>query len=367
LSILRKTPSPEKPAPVERAKAPKKQAPKAIAIGGHRIPAGHRQTIKLPLPSFYTNTAVSMPIHVIHGQRTGACLLLCAAIHGDELNGVEIIRRVLGDPNLTTLAGTVIAIPVVNVFGFITQSRYLPDRRDLNRSFPGSDSGSMAARLAHLFMTEAVAHATHIIDLHTGAIGRENLPQIRAQVCDRPEVEALARSFGAPVILHADIRDGSLREAAQANNCPTLLYEAGEALRFDEVAIRAGCYGILGVMAHLGMIEIPPGRIQYESIISNRTQWVRATRSGILRALVETGERVAEGDLLASINDPLGEHDDQIYSPVTGVVICRSTIPLVHEGDAIFHISVPLEGEEVPENLGLFQDQYDPFLDLVER
>ncbi|PZV08662.1 MAG: deacylase, partial [Leptolyngbya sp.] len=221
-------------------------------MGGETIPRGKRVRLDLPVARLTTGTMMSLPVTVISGKKPGPRLWLSAAIHGDELNGVDIIRRVAKALKPHRLNGTVIAVPVVNIFGLLEQSRYLPDRRDLNRSFPGSARGSMAGRLAHLFMTEVVSQCTHGIDLHTAAIHRINLPQVRADLQD-PATYAFAQAFGAPVIIHASHRDGSLRQAAARRKIPTLLYEAGEALRFDAQAIQTGVDGIYRVMAYLGM------------------------------------------------------------------------------------------------------------------
>jgi len=339
-----------------------------ITIGQITVPPGTRQLIDLPLPSLYTNTSESMPVHVWRGRKPGVRLGVCAAIHGDEINGVEIIRRLLNHTALKSLRGTLIAVPVVNVYGFISQSRYLPDRRDLNRSFPGSETGSMASRLAHIFMTQIVSQCTHLIDLHTGAIGRENLPQIRAQVLSCPVTAELAHAFGAPVIMNSEFRDGSLREAAQARNIPVLLYEAGEALRFDELAIHAGVQGILRVMAHLGMIpsrkrstrspEMParsPARLG--AIVAKSSLWVRATQSGILRAVVKTGDRVEKNQVLAYINTPAGSREQTLRSPVSGIIIGKTNLPLVYEGDASFHIARFAEVGNVADQIGALHDQ----------
>ena len=182
-----------------------------IRIAGFSVEPGRRGTVDLPLPQLYTHTPLTMPVHVVHGRRPGPCLFVSAAIHGDELNGVEIIRRVLGRPALSRLRGTLLAVPIVNVYGVIHHSRYLPDRRDLNRSFPGSERGSLASRLAHVFMTEIVARCEYGIDLHTAAYHRCNLPQIRADLGDERTAE-LAHAFAAPVVLDSRVRDGSLRE-----------------------------------------------------------------------------------------------------------------------------------------------------------
>jgi len=339
-----------------------------ITIAGNTIQPGTRKSIELPIPSFYTHTSASMPVHVIHGRKPGPCLLVCAAIHGDEINGVEIIRRVLAHKTINNLKGTLITIPIVNVFGFVSQSRYLPDRRDLNRSFPGSKKGSMASRLANILMVEIVEHCSHIIDLHTGAVARDNLPQIRACLVDDTETEALARAFGVPVIINTELRDGSLREAAREKNIPFLLYEAGEALRFDEVAIRAGVRGILGVMHHLGMRTKARKKRGYETVISKSTQWIRSPTSGILRSISPLGTLVKKGDLLAYVGDPLGEFETKVMSSVFGIVIGKTNLPLVHEGDAIYHIARYPEAEEVSNYIESYHDELDPLNDeIVDR
>ncbi len=335
----------------------------AIEIAGVSVKAGSRQSIDIPLPSFYTHSAASMPVHVVHGRKPGPCVLVCAAIHGDEINGVEIIRRILTTKLINNIQGTLIAIPVVNVFGFVSKSRYLPDRRDLNRAFPGSETGSMAARLANILMTEIIPHCTHVIDLHTGAVNRENLPQIRAKLTDEPITEAMARAFGVPVILNANLVDGSFRAAASERDIPVILFEAGEALRFEEVAIRAGVKGILGVMSHLGMRRKSAKHKDSKTLIANASQWVRAGQSGILRSLIATGTKVQEGDLLAYINNPLGEHNEELISPVSGIVIGKTNLPLVFAGEALFNIASYEEIDQVAENIDAYNDELDPSTD----
>jgi predicted deacylase len=311
----------------------------AIEIAGVTVKPGTRQSIDIPLPSFYTHSSVNMPVHVVHGRKPGPVLLVCATIHGDEINGVEVIRRLLSHKIIDRCPGTLITIPVINVYGFVSKSRYLPDRRDLNRSFPGTETGSMASRLANVLMTEIIPHCTHIVDLHSGAVNRENLPQIRAKLNDEPEIESLARAFGVPVILDSNLVEGSFREAAHALGIPVLLYEAGEALRFNEVAIRAGVRGVLNVMSALGMRAKPRKHRQPETMIANTSQWVRAPQSGILRALIATGSKVEIGDTLAYINDPLGENTSEVASPVNGIVIGKTNLPLVFAGEALFNIA----------------------------
>lgn len=335
----------------------------AIEIAGVQVKPGSRKSIDIPLPSFYTHSSVNMPVHVVRGRRPGPVLLVSAAVHGDEINGVEIIRRLLTQKSIDRLKGTLIAIPVVNVYGFVSTSRYLPDRRDLNRSFPGSEKGSMASRLAHAVMTEIIPHCNHIIDLHTGAVNRENLPQIRARLVDNPGLEKLARAFGVPVVLNAELLEGSLRAAAHANGIGVLLYEAGEALRFDEVAIRAGVRGVLNVMSELGMRASSNRQRKVEAMIANTSRWVRAAQSGILRSLVATGSRVKVDDVLAYISDPLGENNEQLISPVDGIVIGKTNLPLVFAGEAIFNIASYGRNAQVAKNIDAYNDELDPNTD----
>ncbi len=310
-----------------------------VQIGGHAVKTGERILVDLPLPRLYTHAVTTMPVHVVRGRRDGPVLMVSAAIHGDELNGVEIIHRLLRGKLLRQLAGTLVAIPMVNVYGVLQRSRYLPDRRDLNRSFPGSDSGSMTARLANILMDEIVRHCTHGVDLHTGAVHRHNLPQIRANLDDQ-ETARLAHAFGVPVLLNSSMRDGSLREAANELGIPMLLYEAGEALRLDEVSIRAGVKGIINVMRVLGML--PPSRSRrsvQEPFVARSSTWVRAPESGLLQALVPLGAQVRRKQVLGRITDPVTGEETSVETRVGGVVICRNHLPLVHEGEALFHVA----------------------------
>lgn len=312
----------------------------AFSIGGRYIAPGSRSTIDLPIMNLSTHTPVNMPVHVVHGRREGPVLVVCAALHGDEINGVEIIRRLLQLSVLKRLRGTLIAIPIVNIFGFLAQSRYLPDRRDLNRSFPGSVAGSMAGRLAHFFLNEIVAKATHGIDLHTGAIHRTNFPQLRANL-DDAETAELAAAFGVPVVINAGLREGSLRAAAGEHGIPILVYEAGEALRFDETSIRAGVNGIVRILRHLEMVPKSRAKSKAGTALTIRaSRWERAPTSGVLRAIIEPGKAVRKDELLGIIADPFGENEIEIRSRFDGIVIGHATLPVVNEGDALFHIGL---------------------------
>jgi len=332
-----------------------------FVIGGEVIPLRSRRLIELQLPPLYTHTPMTLPVHVIRGSKDGPRLFVSAAIHGDELNGTEIIRRLLKQPALKRLRGTLVAVPIVNVYGLIHHSRYLPDRRDLNRSFPGSVKGSLAARLAHLFMTEIVHNCSHGIDLHTGAIHRSNLPQIRANL-DDPETTRLAEAFGVPVLLNSNIRDGSLRGAAAEHGIPMLVYEAGEALRFDEVSIRAGVKGVIKAMRSLEML--PPSRarrkILQEPFIARSSTWVRASASGLFRKVCGLGSRVKRGETMGLIDDAVGGEESEVIATAGGIIIGCSEIPLVHEGEALFHIARFEDIKEVAGQVESFQTEHTP-------
>ncbi|HQF04436.1 MAG TPA: succinylglutamate desuccinylase/aspartoacylase family protein, partial [Phycicoccus sp.] len=257
--------------------------------------------VGLPITRLVTGADVSLPVHVIHGRDEGPTVWISAAIHGDEVVGVEVIRRVMAKVNAKTVRGTLLAVPIVNVIGFMNGDRYLPDRRDLNRSFPGSARGSLAGRVAHLFMTEVVDKCEVGIDLHTGSDRRSNLPQVRCDL-DDPATRALAEAFGAPVIYHAKLRDGSLRYAARERGARVLLYEGGEAWRFDEWAIAAGVLGVLRVLAHLGMIDPLEEEPPAPSLVCRRSGWVRARRTGILQMEAHLGQIVSDHERLGGLS-----------------------------------------------------------------
>jgi predicted deacylase len=311
----------------------------AFQINDRTIKPGQQATVNIPVARLHTHTEMTMPVHVVRGKKEGPVLFVSAAIHGDEILGVEIIRRLINSKRLGRMRGVLIAVPVVNVFGFIDHSRYLPDRRDLNHFFPGSETGSLASRLANIFMQEVVERSTHGIDLHTGSNHRGNLPQIRARL-DEPHTRELAEAFGAPVIIDANVRDGSLRQAVMEKGIPMLLYEAGEALRFDELAIRTGIKGILSLMRHIGMLPAASAaRTKKRPLVASSTIWVRAAKSGILRSAAALGSIMSKNELLGIIADPFGGNEEKVHAPVSGIVIGNSNLPLVHEGDAIFHIA----------------------------
>jgi len=336
----------------------KKDSEKLI-IGGTKILRGERKSVLLESAALYDYTKLTIPVEVIRGKEAGPTLFISAAVHGDEINGVEIIRKILKKKFLKKIKGTLILIPIVNVFGFNYKSRYLPDRRDLNRSFPGSENGSLASRIAYIFMKEIVSKCSHGIDLHTGAIHRTNLPQIRACLNDEP-TRQLAKDFGVPVIIDSSLRDGSLREAARSKKIAMLLYEGGEALRFDDKAISIGLRGCISVMKKIGMLDhtintkIKPKTAKV--FIAQSSYWTRAPHSGLFSTRKKIGETVIVGDILATIADPFGREPYNILAQDDGILIGVTLLPLVNQGDAMFHIATFHNSSKVKQALELHDE-----------
>jgi len=326
-----------------------------LIIANTEILRGTRVTINLELPKLY-NTPTNLPIRVLRGKKDGPIVFVSAAIHGDELNGIEIIRRLRKLNILNKLKGTLILVPIVNVYGIMNLSRYLPDRRDLNRSFPGSEKGSLASRVAKIFFDEIVNRCDLGIDLHTASIHKSNLPQVRTNI-DNEYTFKLAKSFQAPVVLHSELRDGSLRSVAQDAGIPILLYEAGEALRFDEFSIRIGVKGIINVLREMDMLpHLNNKRNTKTPIITRNSTWIRSNESGMLRTIKALGDTVKKDEIIAYIDEPLGDDSFEVRALFDGVIIGKSEIPLVQEGDAIFHIAKLKDLESAETKLEYFNE-----------
>lgn len=316
-----------------------------LSIGGMFIGRGEQKRIEIPITMLATQGALTMPVEVIVGDEPGPVLAITSTVHGDELNGIEIIRQLIPllSPNMIT--GALVAIPIVNVPAFLNQSRYLPDRRDLNRVFPGSKNGSQASRIAFALMEQVIKQCSHLIDIHSASAHRSNSPQIRASLAS-PEIVELARAFGAPFIIHAAERDGSLRMAAAGCGITSMVYEAGDASRFDKDAIETGLHGVLGVMHHLDMVSArdvhirKTKRMRHEhSRIFDKHKWVRATRGGLFRAHVVPGQDVERDQFLGFIADAFGEGMAVVRSPKAGVIVGITRNPVVGHGDALVNIA----------------------------
>lgn len=315
-------------------------------VAGHKVAAGRALDVEIPVARIPGGSWASLPLRVIHGASPGPTIWLSGAIHGDELVGVMIVRRLIERLQARKLSGTVLAVPIVNVFGIATGSRNLPDRRDLNRSFPGSAKGSLAARLAHLFFANVASRCELGLDFHTASNGRDNLPQIRGNL-DDADVRRYATAFAAPLVLHAGLRDGSLRAAAMAKGIHVLLYEAGEANRLEPGHIQTGVEGTLRVMTDMGMLAGPAPESTARPRFSRKSAWVRAPHSGFCTVTVEPGGMVRPGQTIASIDDGIGKRITPVLARGEGMVIGVLRSAVVHRGDALVHVAEVAEVAEV--------------------
>lgn len=316
-----------------------------LRFGGWEIPPGESAEIRLEVSELYTADPLYVPVTVVRGARPGPSLFLTAAVHGDELNGVAIIRSLLLDHDLSGLAGTLVAVPVVNVPGFLNQSRTLPDGRDLNRSFPGTPDGSFSSRLAHRIFQDVLERSDFGVDLHTAGGDRANYPHVRADL-DHPEAARLAAAFGAPVVIHGKGPKGSLRRVATDSGVPTVVYEAGSSRVFERRFIDAGLSGVLAVLRHLEMLDAgagappPSGRRSAPFQLEvKKSTWLRANAGGILDLRVSLGDAVKKGQVISINTNPFGRERNQLVSPSGGIVIGLTRSPLVHPGDPICHLA----------------------------
>lgn len=308
-------------------------------IGGQTVEPGTFADVTLPVTTMATGLNSTIAVRVLNGAREGPTIFISGAIHGDEIIGTAIIQRLAQTSNPQELAGTVLLIPVSNIFGFLNRTRYLPDRRDLNRSFPGAASGSLASQFAHVFLTQVIERCTLGIDIHSAAVHRYNLPQLRMAE-GNPRLLELAMAFAPPVIMESPLRPGSLRALAAERGVDMLLMETGEALRFDPLSIEIGAGGVIRVLAHLGMVDADDGLSQvHVPARANRSHWVRSPRGGVADFIKCSGDPVREGDVLARVSGLLGEDALEVFSPVDGIIIGHATLPVVHQGDALFHIA----------------------------
>ncbi len=329
-----------------------------LLICGKSFPVDKQRTVHLPVGHLITHKMVELTVHVRRGNKPGPRLLVTAAIHGDEINGVEVIRRLLMN-KMPELAGDLILIPIVNLPAFLARSRYLPDRRDLNRLFPGSATGSFGARLAKLITKDIAQSCTHGIDLHTGAVNRPNLPQIR--FCPGvPGIEEMAIAFGVPVMIHSESPPGSFREIFSALGKPQLMFEGGEAEIMEPASVSLALQGIISVMEHLQML--PPSNSttpRSKPVLCRKTSWERAPRGGLLLPVMQLGEIVKRGMLLGEVGDPFSKKRTPIRATREGVIIGRTRNAVIDEGDGIFHIGDINESSSMQNNIDAAEAELD--------
>jgi len=322
----------ERPSPETAALKPKGR----VRLLGAEVPPGTKKRLTWTGGTAMQGFVSPVPVFVLNGTGPGPVLCLTAAVHGDELNGIEVVRRVIEDLDVETLNGAVIGVPVVNIQGFYRGTRYLPDRRDLNRFFPGNAKGSSATRIAHSFFTEVVKHCSALVDLHTGSLNRTNLPQVRADLND-PAAARMTKAFGATVVLHSKGETGSLRRAASTAGIPSVTFEMGEPMRVQPEHVEHGAKAIETLLYSLGMTKQrrywgDPEPVYYSS------KWVRVDHGGILFSDVALGERVTEGELLGVVTDPLTNQQHRIYAPMSGRVLGMALNQVVLPGFAAYRI-----------------------------
>jgi hypothetical protein len=309
-----------------------------FVINGKQVNPGEVATIKVNIARLPSHSPIDLNIIVARSEFEGPTLLLSGGMHGDEINGIEIIRRIIEKDQHKPKVGTVICIPIINMYGFIHFSRYVPDGKDVNRSFPGNKNGSLAARVAHYLTNDIIPKIDLGLDFHTGGADRTNYPQIRC-VMKEPRNKQIADVFQPSLILNSPFRPKSMRQTAARMGKQILVYEGGESARFDEFAIQQGINGTLRVMKHLGMRERAPEALHVTQTINN-SSWVRAKTSGIFLSAFPYGALVEKNAVIGHINDPFGGVKLKIKSPATGIIIGLNNNPIVHQGDAIMHIGV---------------------------
>lgn len=305
------------------------------------IKPGETKTISLDIARLHTRTSIEIPVVVSRAKKEGPCLLLIAGIHGDEVNGVEIVRQIISKGYHKPTRGTIICMPVVNVFGFLNQEREFPDGRDLNRSFPGSRRGSLASRFAYHIVKYVTPHVDVCVDYHTGGGARFNYSQVRLDKEINQSLD-LAKAFGTKFIINAKNRKGSLRKTLGEKGIRTVLYEGGKAIFLDRSVTQAGLEGSLKIIHELGMgdySDYPFQKISDMQYMITESKWIRAKYSGMLRMTSRVGSFVEEGQILGSISDPYGSFEDTIIAPNDGFLLCNNHASIINQGDAIIHIS----------------------------
>lgn len=310
---------------------------KELRIDGHTIRKGESKYIELNIARLPSGTQINMPVHVHRSEKPGPVVLLSGGMHGDEVNGIEIIRRFLNkDISGKLLRGSIIAMPIINVYGFINFSRDVPDGKDVNRSFPGKEDGSLASMVAHTLTSQILPHIDFGIDFHTGGASRTNYPQIRYEEGDKL-AEEISGAFSAPFTLNSAVIRGSFRETAKTLGKTVIVFEGGETLRIDTKTVDEGLQGIKRVLHHFDMLPKAPKQF-HPTLYFKESHWIRAEVSGLFRHKKESGKKVKKGQTIGYISSPTNDYSVKVKSPYEGYIIGHNNFPLIHKGDALFHI-----------------------------
>ncbi len=323
-----------------------------LQICGIEVQPGEKLTLALPTPEIYSCAPMHIPMHIIHGKQAGPRMLICATLYGDESNGIDIVHRLLNLSLLKKLRGTLICVPVMNVYGLINHSRLLPDGHDLANSFPGSEKGSFASRLAHLFTSEVINLMTHCINIRCGESHIYKFPQVHYHPDDR-EATQMAQNFGAPIVLPSIEKTGFFYSESGLPKCPTLIYEGGEAHRIDDYSAKIGVKGIIKVLKQLHMIQLKSEPKKTEVLTFSESLWIRAPTSGLFHLRKKIGQPVQQDQVIASIADPFGTSASiDILTPRSGIISAITTHPQVYEGQGIIEICLAVQSPPPQIKLG---------------
>lgn len=317
---------------------------KNITIGGTTVKPGQNKLVHINIDRLPTGTLIDIPIYVFNSKLPGPTILIQAGLHGDEINGIEVVRRMLSEKKFNLLKGAVIAVPILNIFGFIHFSRDVPDGKDVNRSFPGTKSGSMASRIAYHYTKEILPHIDFGVDLHTGGGQRHNYPQIRYTQEDKKSVE-LAKLFNAPLSFPSSLIKGSFRKTAFNLNKPIIVYEAGESMRFDDYSINLGVRGVLNILEHFGLIPASvEEKVQQEASVQlDNRKWLRAPTAGMFIPKISNGSEFNKDQVIGIVSDTFAKRTKRIKAPYDGLVFCINHQAVVNQGDALFHVGMVKE------------------------
>ena len=315
-----------------------------LHILGAQVKPGESKEVRFDVANLHTSTPVNLPVIIERSKKPGPTVLFTAGIHGDEVNGVEIVRQLIAKGINKPKCGTIICMPVINVFGFINLKREFPDGRDLNRVFPGSPSGSLAGRVAHKLTQDVIPHVDLIIDFHTGGSGRFNAPQLR-YAKNNYNLNELAHVFGAPFVLYSKNLSKSFRTTCFKMGKNLLLFEGGKSFHIDDVVTNSGVNGSKRILKHLGMLRsnFKSSSPKSDCVFINDSRWLRATHSGMFKASIGIGKPVLKGDVLGNICDPYGKFNYAVKASNAGYIINVNESPIVYQGDALFHISTKLK------------------------
>ncbi|MEP3837211.1 MAG: succinylglutamate desuccinylase/aspartoacylase family protein [Algibacter sp.] len=316
-----------------------------LTIFGETIAPGASKEVNFDVANLHTSTPVNIPVIIERSKKLGPTILFTAGIHGDEVNGVEIVRQLISKGINKPKCGTIICMPVINIFGFINLKREFPDGRDLNRVFPGSPSGSLAGRVAHKLISDIIPHVDMIIDFHTGGSGRFNAPQLR-YTKENKELNNLAKAFGAPFVLYSKNLSKSFRTTCYKLEKPLLLFEGGKSFHIDDAVTNSGVNGSKRLLKHLGMLQssFKVSKPKRDTVFINDSRWQRAKYSGMFKASIPIGSFVLKGDVLGHITDPYGKFNYAVKASNNGYIINVNESPIVYQGDALFHVSTKLKG-----------------------